>query len=65
MAGRRKFWNADDRSMEGIAMTEFKIWLVSGWLHFAIGFVIGWIIFKRPEWVGAAYQWAKHKIGFA
>lgn len=28
-----------------------------------VGFVIGWILFKRPDWASAAVAWIKSKIG--
>lgn len=27
------------------------VWLISGWIHFLIGFGVGWLLFKRPQWV--------------
>ena len=32
------------------------IWFISGWLHLAIGFAIGWLVFKRPEMVSRAFD---------
>ena len=29
----------------------------------AIGFVAGWIVRKRPQWVTDVVEWLKHKIG--
>jgi len=29
----------------------------------AIGFVAGWILFKRPQWVESAIAWIKSKVG--
>lgn len=28
-------------------MTE---WFIAGCLHLIIGFVLGWVVFKRPQW---------------
>lgn len=28
-----------------------------------VGFVIGWIVFKRPEWATKLIAWIKSKIG--
>lgn len=41
-----------------------NIWLVSGGLHVAAGFVIGWIVFKRPQWATNLIEKAKAKIRF-
>lgn len=40
-----------------------KEWFISGWIHLVIGFVIGWIVFKQPEWAkNLAYSlWDKIK----
>lgn len=27
-----------------------KEWFIAGWLHLIIGFVLGWVVFKRPVW---------------
>lgn len=27
-----------------------------------IGFGIGWIVFERPQWATAAWQWIKDKL---
>lgn len=27
-----------------------KEWFIAGWLHLIIGFVLGWVVFKRPAW---------------
>ncbi len=35
--------------------------LISG----SIGFVAGWIVFKRPEWATRAVTWIKGKLGWA
>jgi len=40
-------------------MTGLKIWIVSGWLHLAIGFAIGWVVFKRPAWATTLIERAK------
>lgn len=29
----------------------------------AIGFIVGWIIFKRPEWATKAIAWIRGKLG--
>ncbi len=31
-------------------MSAFTTWVVSGWIHLIIGFVLGWIVMKRPRW---------------
>jgi len=28
-----------------------------------IGFLAGWIVFKRPEWASKAVTWIKSKLG--
>ncbi len=40
-----------------------KIWFISGWVHLVIGFVIGWIVFKRPQWATDLINKLKAKIG--
>lgn len=40
-----------------------KAWIISGGLHLAIGFVIGWIAFKRPQWATNLIGKAKAKVG--
>lgn len=37
-----------------------KIWLIANWTGIATGFLIGWIVFKRPAWAEAilAKIWA-------
>lgn len=29
-----------------------------------IGFVIGWLVIKRPQWVTDLFAWFKQKIGW-
>lgn len=41
-----------------------KIWLISGAWHLALGFVIGWVVFERPQWVTDLIEKAKAKIKF-
>lgn len=38
------------------------LWITSGWLHLVVGIAIGWLLFKRPDWITAAFQWVKHKV---
>ena len=45
-------------------MSGFTIWVVSGWVHLAIGFVIGWVVFKRPAWATDLIEKIKAKIKF-
>ncbi|HEY6021656.1 MAG TPA: hypothetical protein VIY48_17840 [Candidatus Paceibacterota bacterium] len=45
-------------------MNAIKEWFVSGAIHLAVGFVIGWIVFKRPEWVSTFFAWVRSKVGF-
>lgn len=40
-----------------------KVWIISGWVHFVIGFVVGWIVLKRPQWVTNLINKAKAKVG--
>lgn len=40
-----------------------KTWFISGWLHLVVGFAIGWIVFKRPQWATDLIKKAKAKIG--
>lgn len=39
-------------------------WFISGWIHFALGFVAGWVVFERPQWATDAFTWLKSKVGF-
>lgn len=41
-----------------------KVWFISGWLHLVAGFVLGWIVFKRPQWATDLIEKAKSKIRF-
>ena len=45
-------------------MSALKEWFISGAWHFALGFVVGWIVFKRPAWADALWQKIKSKIPF-
>ncbi len=38
-------------------------WIISGWVHLIIGFLIGWIFLRRPEWVETFISWVKDKVG--
>ena len=29
----------------------------------SLGFLVGWIVFKRPEWTAKAIAWIKGKLG--
>lgn len=33
------------------------------WLGLSLGFVIGWVAFKRPQWASDAFAWLRAKIG--
>lgn len=44
-------------------LTAVKTWFISGAVHLVVGFVAGWIILKRPEWVEAIIAKIKSKIG--
>lgn len=43
-------------------------WIISGWIHLAIGIVAGWVIFKRPAWaqrlIDRARDWIARHLGF-
>ncbi len=41
-----------------------KVWFISGWLHLVVGFVVGWIVFKRPQWATDLFAKIKAKVGF-
>jgi hypothetical protein len=41
-----------------------KIWIISGGLHLVIGFVLGWIVFKRPQLATDLIEKAKAKFAF-
>ena len=36
--------------------------IISGWIHLAIGLAIGWLVFKRPDWITLAFQKIKQRI---
>ena len=40
-----------------------KEWLISGWLHLILGFVIGWIVFEKPQWAKDLWDKIKSKVG--
>lgn len=39
-----------------------QAWLIDHIITLCIGLALGWILLKRPEWVGEFYQWFKHNI---
>jgi hypothetical protein len=43
-------------------MQTWQTWVISGWVHILIGVVIGWVLFKRPEWVERAWTWIKDMV---
>ena len=50
----------DTRPMKGLIMRE---WIIAGWIHLVIGFALGWLVFKRPQWATDLIAKAKAKIG--
>ena len=38
-------------------------WFISGWLHLAIGLIIGWFVFPRPQWATDIWNKIKAKFG--
>lgn len=44
-------------------MSALKEWIIAGWIHLALGIFIGWVIFKRPQWVTDLISKAKAKVG--
>lgn len=50
-------------------MEAIKIWFISGWINLVIGFVIGWIVFRQPQWAVNILQkfwaWIKAKLHLA
>ena len=40
-----------------------KEWIIAGWIHLILGFVIGWVVFKRPAWAENLIAKVKAKIG--
>ena len=38
-------------------------WIVGNVVCLSIGVGIGWVLFKRPQWVEKAIAWLKRKIG--
>lgn len=43
-------------------LNTIKIWIISGWIHLIVGFVIGWIVFKRPAWADTLFGKIKSRI---
>ncbi len=41
-----------------------KIWIISGWLHLIVGFALGWLLVKRPQWVTDLLEKTKAKLKF-
>lgn len=39
-------------------------WLVSGAVHFVLGFIVGWIVLERPQWATDFWLWLCAKIGW-
>jgi len=44
-------------------MNAITQWFVSGAIHLGVGFVVGWIVFKRPAWADALINKLLAKIG--
>lgn len=42
-----------------------QTWIVSGWVHFVVGFVVGWVVFKRPAFAQKMIDKIKVKLGMA
>lgn len=40
-----------------------RTWILSGWVHLAIGFFLGWVVFKRPQWSTDLMAKLKAKVG--
>lgn len=38
-------------------------WIISGWIHLAVGFAIGWLVFKRPEFITRFIAKIRAKVG--
>jgi len=38
-------------------------WIIAGWLHLIIGFVLGWAVFKRPAMVDNFIVKVRTKLG--
>ena len=36
--------------------------MLRDFIFMVIGFVIGWIVFERPQWATDLWQWFKHKF---
>jgi len=41
-----------------------KVWIISGWVHFLLGFVVGWVVLKRPKWATDLLERMRAKIRF-
>ena len=38
-------------------------WFISGGIHFVLGFVVGWLVFQRPQFVTDLINKLRAKIG--
>ena len=38
-------------------------WIISGWVHLVVGFAIGWLVFKRPEFIARTIAKIRAKVG--
>lgn len=47
-------------------MSSVIAWLITGWIHILVGFLIGWVFFKQPGWImrrlAALWAWIKTKL---
>ena len=39
-----------------------KEWLMTGAVHLAVGFAVGWLVFKRPELISRWFAKIKEKV---
>ena len=45
-------------------MSGISTWFVSGWIHLAVGFAFGWLVFKRPDLITRWFDKIKDRLGF-
>jgi hypothetical protein len=42
-----------------------KEWFISGSVHLVVGFLLGWLVFKRPDIMTRAINWLLSLIGLS
>lgn len=50
-------------------MHLFKVWIISGWVHMAVGAILMFIVLKRPQMLKDAearvWAWIKKRLGMS